>query len=49
MSEQTSIGNLQPVGVVELGTASKETRGSLGVIGLFDGGLIWPFMIIYNL
>jgi hypothetical protein len=34
-------------GVVELGNASEETRGSAGLMGLLDGGIIWP-LIFYH-
>jgi len=46
MSEKTSIGEqaAELTGVVELGRASKETRGSAVFLGLLDGGLSWPFL-----
>jgi hypothetical protein len=46
MSEKTSIGEqaVELTGVVELGNASKETRGSAVFLGLLDGGLSWPFL-----
>ena len=46
MSEKISIGEQapDPAGVVELGSASKETRGYPAWLGLLDGGLSWPFL-----
>ena len=48
MSEQTSIGEqaAELTGVVELGKASTETRGSALFIGLLDGGVTWPFLFV---
>lgn len=50
MSEQT-LTDEQVHGhadVVELGNASKETRGSPVFLGLLDGGLAWPFIFVYT-
>jgi len=49
MSEKTSIGEqaVELTGVVELGNASKETRGSAAFLGLLDGSLIWPLLFVY--
>ena len=50
MSETNSIEAKQtePDGVVELGIASEQTRGSSAIIGLLDGGLYWPIIFIYR-
>lgn len=34
--------------VVDLGTASKQTRGSSAIFGFLDGGLNWPFIFVYR-
>lgn len=34
--------------VVELGTASEQTRGSVTIFGLLDGSLEWPFIFVYR-
>lgn len=46
MSENTSLDEPAPEmsGVVELGKASKETRGSAFFFWVFDGGAIWPLV-----
>jgi hypothetical protein len=50
MSETTSIQeqSVEEAGVVELGTASEQTRGSVAMLGLLDGGLYWPFIFVYR-
>lgn len=45
MSEQISMSTLQPAGVVELGTASKDTRGSSFILGILDAGGFWPLLL----
>lgn len=46
MRETISIEEQQTeqTGVVELGTASEQTRGSPSLIGILDGGIIWPLV-----
>jgi hypothetical protein len=34
----------EQTGVVELGTASEQTRGSPALLGILDGGVIWPLI-----
>jgi hypothetical protein len=34
----------EQAGVVELGTASEQTRGSPSLMGVLDGGIIWPLI-----
>ena len=51
MSETTSIDEQtveQADRVVDLGTASEKTRGSVTILGLLDGGLQWPFIFVYR-
>lgn len=50
MSEKTSTGEqaVELAGVVELGSASKETRGSSVWLGLLDGSIAWPFIFYYG-
>lgn len=46
MSETISIEEQgeESAGVVELGTASEQTRGSAAIIGIWDGSLSWPLV-----
>lgn len=50
MSETTSNREqmVEASGVVELGTASEQTRGSATTFGLLDGGLNFPFIFVYR-
>ena len=50
MSEMISIDEqtTEQAGVVELGSASEETRGSATFLGLLDGGLSWPFIFYFR-
>ena len=51
MSEAMSIAEhkAEPAEVVvDLGTATEKTRGSVTIFGLLDGGLYWPFLFVYH-
>ena len=46
ISKETEV--MEPAGIVELGTASEQTRGSFSSVFLLDGFLNFPYIFVYQ-